>query len=217
MSTLVEKATQKLQRKIRNISNEALPDLLEIGTGGKAAAGKLDGLIGGLDARLCKAMARGYSNIAAAAIIEKHQAQVPGSVPPAGAVKKVGRREPLDKSDVEQLVVVRKGEPITDPEGAARARKKAIKAKRKKAQAEASAAEARERLNKGADMDSMIVIAKSVIAGRPSAFTKRDFFVELQKRADQIRQPDETREAAFTRYGTADPNGQVLIAARQTG
>jgi len=56
---------------------------------------------------------------------------------------------------------------------------------------------------------------KSVIAGRPSAFTKRDFFVELQKRADQIRQPGETREKAFARYATADPNGQVLMQAHK--
>jgi hypothetical protein len=89
-------------------------------------------VINALDARLCKAMVRGYPNITAAAIIEKHRAQVPGcNVPPAEAVKKVGQPEPLDKSDVEQHVVVRKGEPITDPKGAAKARKKAIKAKRK--------------------------------------------------------------------------------------
>jgi hypothetical protein len=102
-----------------------------------------------------------------------------------------------------------------DPKGAAKARKKASKAKRKAEQAEASAAEARERLNKGADMDSMIVIAKSVIAGRPSAFTKRDFFLELQKRADQVQRPDEKRESAFTRYATTDPNGRVLMHAHK--
>jgi hypothetical protein len=213
MSTLVEKATEKLQRKIRNISNETLPDLLDVGTGGRAGAGRLNGVINGLDARLCKAVARGNSNIAAAAIVEKYL--VPGNVSPAEAVKKVGQPEPLDKSDVEQPVVVRKGEPITDSEGANRARKRAIKAKRKKKQAEASAAEARERLNKGTDMDTMSVIAKAVIAGRPNAFTKRDFFLELQKRADQTRQPAETRERAFARYATSDPNGQVLMRAHK--
>jgi hypothetical protein len=61
----------------------------------------------------------------------------------------------------------------------------------------------------------MITIAKSVIAGKPSAFTKRDFFVELQKRADQIRQPGETRERAFARYAMADPNGRVLMQAHK--
>jgi hypothetical protein len=64
-------------------------------------------------------------------------------------------------------------------------------------------------------MDSMITIAKSVIAGKPSAFTKRDFFLELQKRADQDRQPAETREKAFARHATADPNGQVLMQAHK--
>ena len=56
-----------------------------------------------------------------------------------------------------------------------------------------------------------------MIAGKPSAFTKRDFFLELQKRADQIRNPGETREKAFERYATADPNGngQLLMRAHR--
>jgi hypothetical protein len=200
MSTLVEKATEKLQRKIRNISNEAFPELLDVGTGGRAGAGRLDGVIDGLEARLCKAMATGHPKIVAAAVVEKHRSQAP---------------HVTESTEVERPLEVRKAEPITDAKGAAKARKKALKAKRKKEQAEASAADARERLNKGTDMDSMIVIAKSVIAGRPSAFTKRDFFLEMQKRADQVRQPGETREAAFTRYATTDPNGQVLMQAHK--
>ena len=104
---------------------------------------------------------------------------------------------------------------MTDAKSAAKARKKAIKAKRKAELAEASAAEARERLNKGAEMDRVITIAKAVIAGKPSAFTKRDFFLELQKRADEHRQPGETREGAFTRYATTDPDGQLLMQAHK--
>jgi hypothetical protein len=77
MSTFVEKATEKLQRKIRNISNEAFPELLDVGTGGRAGAGRLDGVIDGLEARLCKAMARGYPKIVAAAVVEKHRSQAP--------------------------------------------------------------------------------------------------------------------------------------------
>ena len=64
-------------------------------------------------------------------------------------------------------------------------------------------------------MDTMITIAKSVIAGNPSAFTKRDFFIELQKRADQQRRPGESREQVFSRYATADTSGQVLMQAHK--
>jgi hypothetical protein len=39
MITSFEKATQKLQRKIRKVGNNAFPDLLAVGTGGQAAAG----------------------------------------------------------------------------------------------------------------------------------------------------------------------------------
>jgi hypothetical protein len=54
-------------------------------------------------------------------------------------------------------------------------------------------------------------------SAKPEAFTKRDFFLELQKRADQIRNPGETREKAFERYATADPNGtgQLLMRAHR--
>jgi hypothetical protein len=61
----------------------------------------------------------------------------------------------------------------------------------------------------------MITIAKAVIAGKPSAFTKRDFFLELQKRADQNRWPGESRERAFTRYATSDAAGQILMQAHK--
>jgi hypothetical protein len=210
MSTLVQKATQKLQHKIRNISNEALPDLLAVGTGDRAGAGRLDNVIDGLDGRLCKAFAKNYPKIVAAAVIEKHRSQKPNI---AAAAKAMANRDM--PTDLERTIVLDKAEPMTDAKSAAKARRRAIKAQRKKEQAEASAAEARERLNKGADMDSMIVIAKSVIAGKPSAFTKRDFFLELQKRADQIRQPSETREKAFARYAIRDPNGQLLMQAHK--
>jgi hypothetical protein len=121
----------------------------------------------------------------------------------------------LIKADLEQPIAFQKEGRITDEKSAARSRKKAIKNKLKAEQAAASAAQARERLNKGAEMDTMIAIAKSVIAGKPSTYTKRDFFVELQKRADEIRQSNETRERAFARYATTDPNGQLLMQAHK--
>src|SRR5207237_4810422 len=107
MITLIEKATEKLQRKIRNISNEALPDLLAVGTGGRTGAPRLDGVIDRLDARLCKAMARGYPKIVAAAVVEKQRSQAPHIT---------------HSSEMEQPVEVRKGEPITDQKGAAKER-----------------------------------------------------------------------------------------------
>jgi len=59
----------------------------------------------------------------------------------------------------------------------------------------------------------MIRIAKSVVGGEPTGFMKRDFFMERQKRADQIREPGETREAAFARHATTDPEGRLLMTA----
>jgi hypothetical protein len=133
----------------------------------------------------------------------------------AKAMAKRGAPNPEVRADSERPIAVHKEEPLTDAKSAARARRKANKNKRRAEQAEASAAEARENLNKGADMDSMVIIAKSVIAGKPSTFTKQDFFVELQKRADQNQRPGETREKAFARYATTDPNGQVLMQAHK--
>jgi hypothetical protein len=213
----VEKATRNLQRKIRKVSSEALPDLLFIGTRNRSGTGRLDRVIDGLEQRLCKAMERGYPKIAAAAIIEKRRSQEPCIAAAAKAMAKRGAPNPEVRADSERPIAVQKVEPLTDRKSAARARRKANKNKLKAQQAEASAAEARDNLNKGADMDSMITIAKSVIVGKPSAFTKRDFFIEMQKRADQGRQPNETREKAFERYATADPNGhgQLLMRAHR--
>jgi hypothetical protein len=210
----IEKATRNLQRKIRKVSTEALPDLLFIGTRNRSGAGRLDRVIDGLEQTLCKAMEQGYPKIAAAAIIEKRRSQEPRIVA-AKAMAKRDAPSPLVKANSERPIAVQKAEPLTDEKSAASARRKAIKNKRKAEQAEASAAEARENLNKGADMDSMIPIAKSVIAGKPSAFTKRDFFLELQKRGDHNRRPDESRERAFARYATADPSGRVLMQAHK--
>jgi hypothetical protein len=237
MITRLEKAMQKLQRKIRKVSRNAFPDLLAVGTGGRAAAGRLDGVIDGLETTLCKALARGYPKIVAAAIIEKRrstpakstasitedsgkkgnpvQEQEPDIAPVGETASETAPPNSLMKADLEQPITFHKEGPLTDASFAAKSRKKAIKARRKSEQAAASAAEARERLNKGAEMDTMIVIAKSVIAGKPSTFTKRDFFVELQKRADEERQPGETREGAFARYVTTDPSGRLLMQAHK--
>jgi hypothetical protein len=210
-----EKATRNLQRKIGKVSSEALPDLLFIGTRNRSGAGRLDRVIDGLEQRLCKAMEQGYPKIAAAAIIEKRRSQESHIIAAAKTMAKLGVPNPLVQPDSGQPIAVHKDEPLTDRKSAAKARRKANKNKLKAEQAEASAAEARENLNKGAAMDSMITIAKSVIAGKPSAFTKRDFFIELQKRGDQNRRPGETREKAFARYATTDPNGRVLMQAHK--
>jgi hypothetical protein len=203
MITSVAKVTKRFQRKIRKVGNEALPDLLFIGTRGRAASGRLDRIIDGLEQRLCSTIKKGYPKVLTAAIIEKRRSQE-ADIAAAKAMAKKNAPKRSVRGDLEQPIAVHKGEPLTDAKSAAKARRKAFKNKRKAEQAEASAAEARDRLNKGADMDSMIIIAKSVIAGKSSAFTKRDFFVELQKRADENRQPGETRERAFARYATAD-------------
>src|SRR5215472_3344720 len=102
---------------------------------------------------------------------------------------------------------------LTPDEVAEKARKKAIRAKIRAQAAEAAATQARAQLNKGADTDMMVRIAKSVVGGTPTGFMKRDFFLEPQKRADQIREPGETREAVFSRYATTDPEGRLLLTA----
>jgi hypothetical protein len=237
MITSLEKATQDLQRKIRKVGSNTLPDLLGVGTGGRAAAGRLDGVIDGLETRLCKALARGYPKMLAAAIIEKRrstpakstasitedraqtrnpdQNQKPHIAPVGKTASETASPDSLVTADLEQPIAFHKEEPITDERFAAKSRKKAIKARRKAEQAAASAADAREKLNKGAEMDAMIAIAKSVIAGKPSTYTKRDFFVELQKRADETRQPNETKEGAFARCATTDPSGRLLMQAHK--
>src|SRR5215472_17053016 len=92
---------------------------------------------------------------------------------------------------------------LTPDEVAEKARKKAIRAKIRAQAAEAAATQARAQLNKGADTDMMVRIAKSVVGGTPTGFMKRDFFLELQKCADQIREPGETRRPSF--HGTLRP------------
>jgi hypothetical protein len=104
---------------------------------------------------------------------------------------------------------------ITPEKAAARARKKALRAQMRARAAEEAAAQARAQLNKGAETDMMVRIAKSVADGASTGFMKRDFFLELQKRADQIREPGETREAAFARYATTDPEGRLLMQAHK--
>jgi hypothetical protein len=154
----VDKAMRNLQRKIRKVSNETLPDLLFIGTRNRTGGGRLDRVIDGLEQNLCKAMTRGYSKIGAAAIIEKHRSQEPRIVTTANAMAKVGASNPIARAESERPTAVQKEEPLTDEKSAAKARRKANKNKLKAQQAEASAAEARENLNKGADMDSMITV-----------------------------------------------------------
>jgi hypothetical protein len=134
----IEKATRNLQRKIRKVSSEALPDLLFIGTRNRSGAGRLDRVIDGLEQKLCKAMAQGYPKIAAAAVIEKRRSQEPRIVPIAKAMAKLGAPNPLVDSGLDRPAALHKTEPLTDEKSAAKARKKANKNKLKAEQAEAS-------------------------------------------------------------------------------
>jgi hypothetical protein len=61
----------------------------------------------------------------------------------------------------------------------------------------------------------MVRIAKHVADGIPTKLTKREFYLELQKRADETLQPGETRESAFARYATTDPDGRLLMEAHR--
>jgi hypothetical protein len=63
--------------------------------------------------------------------------------------------------------------------------------------------------------DTMIEIAEGVAKGMPTAFTKADFYRELDERAQRDRKTGETREQAFTRYATPDTDGRTLLAAHK--
>ena len=63
--------------------------------------------------------------------------------------------------------------------------------------------------------DIMIEIAERVAKGMPTSYTKADFYRELDERAQRERKPGETREQAFARYATTDPDGRSLFAAHR--
>jgi hypothetical protein len=109
----IKKARQRLRRKIRKVSKKALPNLLAVGTD-VTRGGELDGVIDGLERRLCKAMARGYPKVLAAGLVEQDRSTAPASAVPISK----------DASNSEM-----ESEPMTDAKSAAKARKKAIKAK----------------------------------------------------------------------------------------
>jgi hypothetical protein len=62
---------------------------------------------------------------------------------------------------------------------------------------------------------TVVTIAKQVAEGATSSLTKSDFYQALQKGAAEIRKSSETREAAFARFATSDPDGQVLFRAHR--
>jgi len=213
--TSLETATRNLKRKFRKVANNALPELLAIGTG-ELARGRLDGAINALDKKLCKAAAQEYRKVVAAAIVEKRRSMASQAAVP---ITKASYGERTDRcvedDDLDDDGDTPKGEAITGKDASDKSRKKAKKERRRAEEAAAAAAGARDRLNKAADVDAIIGVAKSIIAGQPTAFTKRDFFLEIQKRADQQRGPGETRERAFARYATTDPQGRLLFQAHK--
>ena len=96
-----------------------------------------------------------------------------------------------------------------------RAEKKAMKGRLEAEEAAACALLARLRLHKDFQSDQMVRIAKHVADGIPTKLTKREFYLELQKRAEETRQPCETRESAFARYATTDTDGRLLMQAHR--
>jgi hypothetical protein len=77
----IKKDRQKLQRKMCKASEKALPDLLAVGTD-VTRGGELDGVIDGVERRLCKTMARGYPKVVAAGIVEQGRSPAPASAVP---------------------------------------------------------------------------------------------------------------------------------------
>jgi hypothetical protein len=58
-----------------------------------------------------------------------------------------------------------------------------------------------------------IEFSKRVLAGEPTALTRPDLFAEMQKRADDLRRPDETPEQSFSRFAMTTDEGRALYAA----
>jgi hypothetical protein len=54
-------------------------------------------------------------------------------------------------------------------------------------------------------------------SGNAGGFTRRDFENALHKRAEATRLPGESRQQAFTRAATADPQGRALFKAAVKG
>jgi hypothetical protein len=74
--------------------------------------------------------------------------------------------------------------------------------------------DAEDRRKRMAGGELMLYVAKRLAAGEASnAYTKGDFFAELQKRAVADRRTGETVEQAFARYSMTDPTGQLLLKA----
>jgi hypothetical protein len=66
------------------------------------------------------------------------------------------------------------------------------------------------------DPDITAVAKRMAAEGRPSCLYKRaDFLEELHKRAQAERRGTETREQAFTRLATSDPDGIALFKAHR--
>jgi hypothetical protein len=65
-----------------------------------------------------------------------------------------------------------------------------------------------------AEGELLLYLAKRLVDGHASdAFKKSDFLTEPTKRAEASRRSGETPEQAFARYGTEDPDGQLLLKA----
>ena len=166
--TSLETATRNLKRKFRKVANNAFPELLAIGTG-ELARGRLDRAIKALDKKLCKAAAQEYRKIVAKAIIENRlstasQAAVPTTKASYG--ERTERR--VENDDMDDDGDTPKGEAITGEDASDKSRKKAKKERRRAEEAAASAAGARDRLNKAADVDPMITVAKPSLPANPA-------------------------------------------------
>jgi hypothetical protein len=60
-----------------------------------------------------------------------------------------------------------------------------------------------------------LLVAKAVVEDGyvTKNFTREDFRVEIQKRAEAVRKTGESPDQAFARFATTDPDGQVLMRA----
>jgi hypothetical protein len=125
---------------------------------------------------------------------------------------------------------LKSGSPFGD-----KAHKKALKAtqkkKKKKLAAEAKARAKRRQVElRGDDTEAedmgklgkkfkgfsksalMLVVAKGVMVGKPTTIKKRDWYTEMCNRAEALRHEGQTKEAAFAKFITSNPDGRLLFA-----
>jgi hypothetical protein len=110
------------------------------------------------------------------------------------------------------------GKAISGKKQSKNSEKKWKKERKNRLKAEAAAEAARARLNKAEDIemkDPIIAIAKTIVAGGRSNYTKKRDIYQAMVRLAGERYPQERSATAFAKFATSDPTGQLLMRAHK--